>query len=69
MAKKASGNGFGILKIKLNYALSWNNFITNQVQTHNNLVEQLFSIRVNYYLSGTNYSNLKLGNVIQCFFV
>lgn len=57
---KASGNGFGILQVRLNYALSWNNFISNQVQTHHSLVEQLFSIRVNYYLSGTNYSNLKL---------
>lgn len=57
---KASGDGFGILQIKLNYALSWNNFITNQMQIQNDLVEQLFSVRVNYYLSGTNYSNLKL---------
>lgn len=57
---KASGNGFGILQIRLNYALSWTNFISNQAETHPNQAEQLFGVRVNYYLSGTNYSNLKL---------
>lgn len=57
---KAAGNGFGVLQVRLNYALSWTNFIGNQVQTQNNLADQLFGVRVNYYLSGTNYSNLKL---------
>lgn len=57
---KASGSGFGILQVRLNYALSWTNFIGNQVQMPNSLSEQLFSVRVNYFLSGTNYSNLKL---------
>lgn len=57
---KAAGDGFGVLQVRLNYALSWTNFIGNQVQTQSNLAEQLFGVRVNYYLSGTNYSNLKL---------